>query len=222
MTFVIAPIRLLACLCALALAISVASRDAQAYPFYIDFQAGAGRYTDTTTALFNSGVSGTSDVGLAFNLGFFYTPLEPKHGFDFQLGIEGVYLNSQQGTHYYSTAIPYLTARVQLMMLYGSVGLAPLIWRRGELGPGIDNLGLASSTLAYFAEVGALYAATPKFSMGGALNFQFFSNAGILSMSPATSLTFVMRFYFNIFDIGSDSAGVGAPLEYEGWRYIGK
>lgn len=159
---------------------------------------------------------------MAFNLGFFYTPLEPRHGFDFQIGLESVYLSSQQGPHYYSTAIPYLTARVQLWIVYGSIGLSPLVWKRAGADSGVDFFGQADSTFAYYGEVGALYSATPKFSMGGALNAQFFSNAGVLSTSPATSLTFLMRFYFNMFDIGSDSPGSDNPLEYDGWRYIGK
>ena len=107
-------------------------------------------------------------------------------------------------------------------MLYATAGLTPFVWRRSQGGPGLDNYSQAQNTLAYLGEVGALYAATPKFSMGGALNFQWFSSSGVFDAQPSVSLTFVMRFYFSIFGIGQDGPTQGDPLEYRGWRYIGK
>jgi len=206
----------------IALAITVASRDAQAYPFYFDVQGGLGEYLDTTSALFASGTSGATGYGLSGSFGLFYTPIEPSGGLDIQLGLQTNFLSASQGSNYYSTIAPYPAFRVQFWMLYATAGLTPFVWRRSQGGPGLDNYSQAQNTLAYLGEVGALYAATPKFSMGGALNFQWFSSSGVFDAQPSVSLTFVMRFYFSIFGIGQDGPTQGDPLEYRGWRYIGK
>jgi hypothetical protein len=172
--------------------------------------------------MFGTGQSGTSDIGMGFNLGMFYSPIESRSGPDFQIGIENVYLTASQAGRHYSTLAPYIAARAQLMMFYGSAGFAPFVWRRGEAGPGIDFTGRAENTFAYFAEAGVLYSATPKFSMGPSLNVQWFSTGGAINMAPATTLTFVMRFYFNLLDIGRNDAGAPSQPEYDGWRYIGQ
>lgn len=205
-----------------AVATSVTSRKAHAYPFYFDVQGGMARYMDTSTPLFNSGVSGSSDLGLDFAFGLFYTPIEPHNGFDFQIGIQNLYTTATEATSYYSTFIPYGAVRVQMWMAYASLGLSPFVWRRSEESSGLDNLGKAPSTLAYLTEIGLLYPATPKFSMGGSLTLQWFTSSGVFSAQPAASINVVMRFYFNMFGIGQDGPGQANPLEFEGWRYIGK
>lgn len=200
----------------------MASRNAHAYPFYVDFQAGGGKYLTTNHGMFGNSQAGASNLGMGANLGLFYSPLEAHRGFDIQVGLESVFFGAQAGSSYFSNLTPYGVIRVQIMMIYASAGISPFTFQRTGLGPGIDNMGLASNTLAYFVEGGALYAATPKFSMGLTSNFQFFSSSGVLATQPQASLNFVMRFYFNFMGIGMDSAGGPRTLEYDGWRYIGK
>lgn len=205
-----------------AVAISVASRDAHAYPFYFDVQGGLGEFMGTTSPLFNTGNSGSTGIGTDFGFGLFYTPLEPRGGFDFQFGIQNLLLTATQDSNNLTTLVPYGAIRVQLWMAYATVGLSPFVWRRNQPGAGLDPFSMAPSTLAYLTEVGLLYAATPKFSLGGSLNLQWYTSSGVLSTQPGASLNFVMRFYFNLFGIGQDGPGGGDPLEYQGWRYIGK
>ena len=195
---------------------------AQAYPFYIDVQGGLGEYFDTTSPLFNSGTSGATGYGLSGEVGFFYTPFEPRDGLDLQIGLQNVYLTASQGSSYYSTLVPYPAIRAQFWMAYASVGFAPFVFRRSQNGAGVDNFSEAPSTFGYLGEVGLLYAATPKFSMGAGFTLQWFSSGGVVDSQPAASLNFVMRFYFSLFGVGQDGPAKGGSSEYQGWRYLGK
>jgi hypothetical protein len=206
----------------LALATSVTSRNAQAYPLYFDVQGGVGEYLNTTSLLFNSSTSGATSYGIGSSFGLFYTPIEPRDGLDIQIGIQGHYLGTNQDSRYYSTLAPYPAFRLQFWMVYATIGISPFVWRRSEGGQGFENFGLARNTLAYLGETGLLYAATPKFSMGVALNLQFFSSQGVLDSQPAVSGHFVMRFYFSFLGLGQDGPAAANPLEYSGWRYLYK
>jgi hypothetical protein len=203
------------------LAISAASRDAAAYPFYFDVQGGAAELTSTSIPIFN-GAGGSSSFGIGGGFGLFYTPIEPHGGVDFQIGIQTLTLFPTQGSNYYGILAPYPAVRLQLLMLYATFGLTPFVWQRSQVGPGVDFFSQAPNTLGYLGEFGILYPATPKFSMGGGLSMQYFSTSGVINTSPALSIHFVMRFYFNLFGIGQDGPAEANPLEYKGWRYIGK
>jgi hypothetical protein len=197
----------------------VSSRNAHAYPFYIEVQGGATQYRGTDT-LFSSGTTDASSFGMGFNFSFFYSPWEPHGGLDFQLGLQDQWVFASQGANYYGTQAPYGVLRLQFLSAYASVGLTPFVWRRSMNSPGIDMFSQVPNTLAYIGELGVLYSATPKFSLGGSFAMQWFSVGGVLSTQPAATFNVVLRFYFSLF--GHDPDGSGKPLEYEGWRYIGK
>jgi hypothetical protein len=204
----------------LAVATTVTTRNAQAYPFYVDWQTGLAQFRGTNT-LFNSGTSESTGYGLGANLGLFYGPWGPSAGTEFQIGISQQYISASQGASNFAVLAPMAMARIQLMALYASVGFAPYVWYRAQPEIGIMDFTHLTDAFAYQGEVGALYSVTPKFSMGGALNLTWFSLQSGLLAAPASNLVFVMRFYFGDVNIGSNTRG-GKPLEFHGWRYLGK
>jgi hypothetical protein len=203
------------------LATTVTTRKALAYPFYIDSQLGMSQFRGTD-GLFGTGDSTASSYGVGANLGFFYSPFDAASGFDFQIGLQGQFSLATQGTKNYGLLAPYGVIRLQFLSAYFSAGFTPLIWRRTDTSSGVDNFALATSTMSYLTEVGYLYSATPKFSLGGAVSAQWFISSRGFGSQPLTALTFVMRFYFSLFSHGDGSGAGGTPLEYNGWRYIGK
>ena len=203
------------------LATTVTSPDARAYLFYFDVQAGASEFLSTSYSFLSPGGSGASDVGLGANLGVSDSPIEPHGGMDFQFGITTLYDNVTQATNNYGILAPYGAFRIQFLSAYATLGITPFVWRRSMQTSGVDNFSQAPNTLAYLGELGVLYSATPKFSLGAALNLQWFTVSGSSNAQPAASLNFVMRFYFNLFNIGNDGPGSATPLEYSGWDISG-
>lgn len=205
----------------ISLATIVTSREAKAYPFYIDSQTGIGQFR-STDKVFDSGSSGASDMGLGFNLGIFWSPFGASHGMEIQLGLQNQLLIANQGAASFTLLAPTPIIRIQFLSAYVSAGAAPAVWLRNQAQAGIDGFALGSGTYLLLGEAGALYAATPKFSMGGALVLNWFYTGGAIAPMPASNLAFVMRFYFGNRGTGSAESGGTRALEWNGWRYIGK
>ena len=196
------------------------AHSAHSYPFYIETQTGISQIR-SSDQVYGTNTSAASSMGVGIQFGFFYSPFEIRHGLDIQLGLETDYLSGTVDDLNLGLLMPAALLRLQFQSFYTSVGAAPFIMTSAAESPSIDTFGYASNGAVYLAEVGYLYSATPKFSMGGAANLAWFSVTGKFIPSPSSHIAFVMRFYFGT-PRGGSTGSNGAPLEWDGWRYIGK
>ncbi len=202
------------------IATHVTAQSSIAGAFYTDVQGGISQFRSPEAFFGIEDGAGVSDLGLAFNIGLFKSfSNSPK--MDFQLGLQYRFDSVTQGAYNMATHAPYLLARIQVMALYVSGGISPLMYKRFSGAPGlIDGLTPATGALGLMGEAGLLWSVTPRFSLGAAAAAQWVTVNGSASPAPIINILGSMRFYYG-FSNESGSGGRRTPLEYEGWRYIG-
>lgn len=180
---------------------------------------------------FTTAAAASSGVGPAAQLGFFSTFTDGFSPIEFQLGVSVKAASGIDATGIHSLQAPYLVARIQITRLYLGFGATPWAWGRNGPTVGFDNLQLGPLNYAMLAELGLLFAGTPRFSAALQLSAQTLVGTYGLSPMPAADASLMFRFYFDILSGGSgpdpDSApghsGTSGtrrlPNEYRGWRY---
>jgi hypothetical protein len=187
---------------------------AMAIGFYYEAEIGAAKYRKWET-LFDVPATSSTNWGPAFNLGLFVIVAQPYTPdwlpLEVQLGIQGrASLPTADGSTYGFFA-PYPMLRIQLGQIFTSFGATRWVYTQSP-GP-VFQLHLPS--VAYVAEVGLLWAVTPKFSLGAVTATQFVNNRGVVSPAPVIEISALLRFYFGTI---KDSNRKGS-IEFEGWRY---
>src|SRR5260221_595281 len=111
---------------------------------------------------------------------------------------------------------PYLAGRLQLSCFYFGGGVAPFVYRSPTMSGTGGFMGFehANNTLAYFGEVGILWAVTPMFTLGAAVNETFVNVSGMPPAAQALDITLALRFYLSV-----DNRSTGGSSEFKGWRY---
>ena len=191
---------------------------AQASSFYYEIEGGVAQMRKSDP--FFPGAPSTSETGLGLNFLVAHSfsggeiPLEPQLGLQYRLATA----SANGGAANYAVHAPFVTARLQMSMIFASLGIAPVIWQRDSSSPGFDNFSRAPGAYSYVGEAGFLWAVTPLFSLGASASGQFVSTAGIVAPSPILSATAILRFYFG-FSKSGGSASSRSSNEFKGWRY---
>lgn len=216
-------------LAALLLALIVSAQPAHAFLLYLEGGGGislwfAPQATFPTFNQVSSHIAPSWSGGLHATFGNGQSPLGFHIGAKFRSSVGNIL--TATGFTSYQLATLYPEIKIQLSLITLAFGASPLIWTRTANNWGLDGLQYPGNAMAYFAEVGFIYAWTRTFSIGAAVTSQWVGSLGFFTgpfgPMPALDGQIYMRFYLWKQNIGAGTSNKGneiTPNEYKGWRY---
>ncbi len=177
--------------------------------YYLETGFGSGTLNHSQSFFGSTGTS-TSSWNLALALGLFHNFSSGKSPIEFHFGLETRSVSSASGS--LLTAYPGL--RIQLSVLYFSLGFTPWVWKTLSSSLGPSDIHRAPGATAALGEIGLLWALTPLFSLNLSGATQWVHSPAGNSPWPTYEVLGSMRFYF-----GFSSSHSRSSNEFKGWRY---